>query len=108
MFPEDEHFNIISGAEASTDSHYIYNRSRMKKNKLFKNCLMSLLKSNINSQLYCATCQMALAEEGRAVKRNPNTTASPVTQTAMRGLITNPSIEHLFARTRHKSTFSEN
>ena len=108
MFPEDEHFNIISGAEASTDSHYIYNRSRMKKNKLFKNCLMSLLKSNINSQLYCATCQMALAEEGRAVKRNPNTTASPVTQTAMRGLITNPSKEHLFARTRHRFTFSEN
>ena len=108
MSPEDEHFNIISGAEASTDSHYIYNRSRMKNNTLFKDNLMSLLQSNINSQLYCATCQMALAEEGRAVRRNPNTTASPVTQTAMRGLITNPSKEHLFVRTRHRSTFCEN
>ena len=108
MYPEDEHFNIISGAEVSTDSHYIYNRSRMKNNTLFKDNLMSLLQSNINSQLYCATCQMALAEEGRAVRRNPNTTASPVTQTAMRGLFTNPSKEHLFARTRHRSTFSEN
>ena len=70
MSPEDEHFNIISGAEASTDSHYIYNRSRMKNNTLFKDNLMSLLQSNINSQLYCATCHMALAEEGRAVRRN--------------------------------------
>ena len=99
MFPEDEHFKIISGAEASTDSHYIYNRSRMKNNTLFKDNLMSLLQSNVYSQLYCATCQMALSEEGRAVRRNPNTTATPVTKTAMRGLITNPSKEHLFART---------
>ena len=72
MSPEDEHFNIISGAEASTDSHYIYNRSRMKNNTLFKDNLMSLLQSSINSQLYCATCQMALAKGGiKGCKEKP-------------------------------------
>lgn len=31
-----------------------------------------------------------------------------ITETAMRSLIANPSKEHLFADTRHGSTFSEN
>ena len=47
MSPEDEHFNIIRGAEASIDSHYIYNRSRMKKNTLFKDNLMSFYRATL-------------------------------------------------------------
>ena len=44
----------------------------------------------------------------RTVEQNLNMIAPPVAQTAMRGLIANPSKEHLFAPSRHRSTFSEN
>ena len=68
---------------------------------------ISILLAEQKPQLIATTFTIDRVE-GRAVRRNPNTTASPVTQTAMRGLITNPSKEHLFACTRHRSTFSEN
>ena len=37
-----------------------------------------------------------------------STNKPQITETAMRGLIANPSKEHLFADTRHRPTFSEN
>ena len=37
-----------------------------------------------------------------------STNKPKITETAMRRLIANPSKEHLFADTRHRSTFSEN